>query len=616
MRIQRTTRAAVATAGLAVLAPLALAAPALGQDTGTAGFSPPAINVPSTFPPTPEGFIDADTAVADANREPLVRKAHERYGDLRAVPAEKRGRWEVGYVRESNRQDRVALVIVDGKTGTVLESWTGSQVTWPLARGREGQFGHVLNAPWVWIPLSAIFFLGLLDLRRMRRIVHLDLLVLLSFGISHIFFNEAEIGVSVPLAYPPLIYLLARMLWVGFRGVGERLRPSAPTMLLALTAIALICFRLAINIGDSGVIDVGFAGVIGADKIVSGQPIYGENSFPLDNRTGDTYGPANYYAYVPFQLAFGWSGVWDSLPAARAAAIFFDLATLAGLFVLGRRLGRGGDGPRSGGSEGGDPRSGGADGTRLGVVLAFGWAAFPYTAFALQSNSNDSLVAALIVWALVAFASPAGRAALIAVAASAKFAPLALVPLFAVGRRGLADRFEAARPEPGAAGRGSRLPILSAIGGLLTPWLRPSLRPVAYFGAVFVGTAALLLLHPAVDPGLATFLDRTVGKQLGRESPFSIWGQVSWLGPLQTAVGLAAAGLAVLLAFIPRRRSLAQIAALSAAVLIASQLAIEHWFYLYIPWFFGLFLIAIAAGSGSSEDESSMPNEIEMPPTR
>ena len=138
MRIQRTTRAAVATAGLAVLAPLALAAPALGQDTGTAGFSPPAINVPSTFPPTPEGFIDADTAVADANREPLVRKAHERYGDLRAVPAEKRGRWEVGYVRESNRQDRVALVIVDGKTGTVLESWTGSQVTWPLARGREG----------------------------------------------------------------------------------------------------------------------------------------------------------------------------------------------------------------------------------------------------------------------------------------------------------------------------------------------------------------------------------------------------------------------------------------------------------------------------------------------
>ncbi|MCH8181529.1 MAG: glutaminase, partial [Proteobacteria bacterium] len=30
--------------------------------------------------------------------------------------------------------------------------------------------------------------------------------------------------------------------------------------------------------------------------------------FPEDNRFGDTYGPANYYAYVPFELALPWSG--------------------------------------------------------------------------------------------------------------------------------------------------------------------------------------------------------------------------------------------------------------------------------------------------------------------
>ena len=34
----------------------------------------------------------------------------------------------------------------------------------------------------------------------------------------------------MPLVYPLLAYLLARMLWLGFRG-GERLRPSAPTAL-------------------------------------------------------------------------------------------------------------------------------------------------------------------------------------------------------------------------------------------------------------------------------------------------------------------------------------------------------------------------------------------------
>ena len=35
-------------------------------------------------------------------------------------------------------------------------------------------------------------------------------------------------------------------------------------------------------------------------------------------------------------------------------------------------------------------------------------------------------------------------------------------------------------------------------------------------------------------------------------------------------------------------------AALAAAVVIASQLAVDHWFYLYIPWFCGLVFVALA----------------------
>ena len=48
-----------------------------------------------------------------------------------------------------------------------------------------------------------------------------------------------------------------------------------------------------------------------------------------------------------------------------------------------------------------------------------------------------------------------------------------------------------------------------------------------------------------------------------------------------------------LLAFVPRRRDLPQVAALAAAVLIALQLSVDHWFYLYIPWFFGALVIAL-----------------------
>ena len=35
------------------------------------------------------------------------------------------------------------------------------------------------------------------------------------------------------------------------------------------------------------------------------------------------------------------------------------------------------------------------------------------------------------------------------------------------------------------------------------------------------------------------------------------------------------------------------LAAACAAILIGVQLGIDHWFYLYIPWFFGLAMLAL-----------------------
>ena len=60
------------------------------------------------------------------------------------------------------------------------------------------------------------------------------------------------------------------------------------------------------------------------------------------------------------------------------------------------------------------------------------------------------------------------------------------------------------------------------------------------------------------------------------------------------AIIAATAGLALLVAFRPRRKSLAQVAALAAALLIGLQLAAQHWFYLYIVWFFPLLMVALA----------------------
>ena len=146
------------------------------------------------------------SARAEATRSPTAtrRSSKERreHGQLSRCATMEDGNWEVAYFADGERGG--AGRSSTRQTGEVRESWTGYQVAWKMARGYSGAFGHKLNAPYVFLPLCAIFLLGLVDWRRLWRVANLDLLVLLGFGVSHYFFNRAEIGVSVPLVYPVL----------------------------------------------------------------------------------------------------------------------------------------------------------------------------------------------------------------------------------------------------------------------------------------------------------------------------------------------------------------------------------------------------------------------------
>ena len=42
--------------------------------------------------------------------------------------------------------------------------------------------------------------------------------------------------------------------------------------------------------------------------------------------------------------------------------------------------------------------------------------------------------------------------------------------------------------------------------------------------------------------------------------------------------------LALVVALVPRRKGPVELTALTAAVLVAFQLTLTHWFYLYLPW--------------------------------
>jgi hypothetical protein len=550
-----TTTASSTTAGAAGTAGTATASSTTAAATTTTVTDPntPVLVNSATKPPA--GYrLTATRVERIAAQVPKIRDELRRHPT--ATPYEYTkgpGRWQVSWFSADRKQTELAQVYVDDATAKVTEAWTGFQVAWSMARGYPGAFGRRVNAWYVWIPLCILFVAPFVPWRRRPSLLHLDLAVLLGFSVSLAFFNHALIGISVPLVYPFLLYLLVRLLLLAF-GRGrprEPLRLIVPAWWLAIGIVFLVGFRVGLNVTDSNVIDVGYAGVIGADKVIGGKQLYG--GWPKDNPNGDTYGPVAYYAYVPARAIFGWSGGWDSLPAAHAAAVAFDLLTLLGLFFLGRRI----------------------RGPTLGVVFAYAWASYPFSLYALSSNSNDSLVALLVVVALLAISSAPGRGVAGALAGLTKFAPLALAPL-----------------------------LLRGDG----PW--PRKRSLLAFALAFAITCVVVMLPVLTEDNLRAFWHHTIAYQAGRGSPFSIWGLWGGLSFEQHVVQGAAAAFAVVVAFVPRRRDLVTVAALGAAVLIALQLGITYWFYLYIVWFFPLAIVALL---GAHPERIGAPAAAERP---
>jgi len=553
---------------------LALAAVLLGLVPAVASAQQPVLVTELNKPPA--GYrLTAAQVKRIAARDPRSRAELRRHP--RAVVYEYTkgaGQWQVSWFSPGAHQRELLQVYVDDLTGRVTEVWTGFQVAWTMARGYPGAFGRRVNSLYVWLPLCALFLAPFLPWRRPRRFTlwHLDLVMLLAFSISLAFFNHATIGISVPLVYPLLVYLLVRMLVLAF-GRGrprEPLRPAVPISWLAVGVVFLVAFRIGLNAVDSNVIDVGYAGVIGADKLLHGKKLYGH--WPPDNAYGDTYGPVNYYTYVPFRAIFGWSGTWDDLPAAHGAAIAFDLLTLIGLFFLGKLI----------------------RGPNLGILLAYAWVSYPFTLFTLESNSNDTLVGLVVVLGLLAAVWPAtvlrrgagsgvvgaaARGVISALAGLTKFAPLALAPLFARGTG---------------------------------PF--PRTRALIAYVLAFALAAVVAMLPVLLDHNLHAFWHDSVSYQASRPSPFSIWGLWGGLKVEQRLVQGLTVLLALGAALVPRRRGPVEVAALAAAIMIGVELSLTHWFYLYIVWFFPLALVALTAAAPMLAAEPAAEEQATLVP--
>ncbi|MDH4103419.1 MAG: hypothetical protein OEV29_08545, partial [Thermoleophilia bacterium] len=223
-------------------------------------------------------------------------------------------------------------------------------------------------------------------------------------------------------------------------------------------------------------------------------------------------------------------------PAAHATSIAFDVLAILGLVLVGLRFG----------------------GLRLAVLLAFAWTAYPFTAYALNANTNDTIMPAFLVLGFWLASSAWARGTAVAFAGWTKFGALLVAPLWAT-------------------------------------YPTVDVRRLVRFSAAFVGTTLLaftvLLLEPDLRDAARAFWDRTIGFQVGRDSPWSPWGWGQYhaagvpdLGFIQPALAVLAVVLALVVAVVPRRKGPIELAALTAAVLVAFQLTLTHWFYLYLPW--------------------------------
>jgi hypothetical protein len=470
----------------------------------------------------------------------------------------------------SGKAGEIATGLVDDGTSAVVQAWTGPQVAWPLARGPG--LGGAINHASIWLLFCAFFLLGLGNLRRPVSLRNLDLLALLSFSVPLWYFNHGHVFAGATLATFPLVYLLVRLGWIGARNRGPGPGTALPVWAMLAATIFLVGFRVELNHRRSSVLDVGYAGVIGADRIDHGIDPYGH--FPIRNTgkpcgpadsegnvndwvqsngrcesanpTGDTYGPVSYLSYLPGLWVFGWSGKWDRLPAVHATTILFEIVALLGLAAVGYRYG----------------------GPRLAALLALAWAACPFTQYVSSANTNDALMPAFLIWGFWAATSDPGRGIFTALASWTKLAALVLVPLWLT-----------------YPNREVRRGVIFAVA----------------FGATTGLSFWVLLLggHPLHEAQV--FYDRTFKIQFDRHSPFSVWdwGQyhvdlpdLRWLQHVLQVVLVVGA---VAVAFVPRAKSPLQLAAFTGALLVGFELLLTHWSALYITWFFPFFALAVLA---------------------
>lgn len=471
---------------------------------------------------------------------------------------------------------------------------------WSRLRSPEGRAfaAHWLpdQAGALWISLLLVLLLAGPDRRegagRFRDLLVAQVLALVMFDILA-FFPRLRDPVALRLLDAVFTtiaavsaFLLVRLLWWSRQG------PAAWHVRLPHGAVVAVALLLLTGNVAAALLrppdDAGFFINLGAQRMRErgGLP-YGDPL--LDGSAGAAYGPLLFTAHVPVQALLVPEGVNALSPdhpslgpasqyilppplATQLVAIVFHLLGVVALLVVGRRL---------------------AGETQAWAMVAL----YCGSAFVFGIGGHDAFIGGMTY---VSHIAPA--AATVLAFAALPWPALAGVLLVA------------------AAGIGF-FPTFLAPAWLGYYWDRPAARR-QFFAAMTVAGMALALYvllgsQPANGRSLiGTILWDIFGHHTDPNgygmSPFSFWGQrPGWRGwmmrPLAGDSGFLAPmfltflGLVAASAPLARGRTPTQLAAISAAVIIAATLLKIHPTGTYVAWYYPLLLVALLTGAPARE---------------
>ena len=405
-----------------------------------------------------------------------------------------------------------------------------------------------------------------------RHLRNLDVAASLSLVVSVVLFQHRYIDLSVVAAMSGMVYLLLRCAWRGL-GPAQAAVPSTPLLAMLtpglepasrirwlrvlLVALALVYVMIGVSSPDA--VDVIYAVMEGATKLVHGVLPYGH--LPPGIIHGDTYPILTYALYTPLALVAPVTSVWDSVSGGLAVAVVAAMVAAWAVFRL---------------TAGGRPRARASRPVEVeeaGLRAALAWLAFPPLLITASTGTTDVVLAAMLTVAVLLWRRPTLCTGLLTIAGWFKLAPFALVPVSLAPLRGR----RLARASAAAAFVSlPMIALLLALGGLHGP---------------------LEMLH-------------AVSYQFTRGSEQSLWSALGIDGvqPVAEAcvLGLIAAAVVTLRLEPKLADDRTRMAALAGAILIGLQVSANYWAFLYLAWIMPLVGVSLLADRrGAAETVAS-----------